>query len=789
MVDLDILKKYGTDNAAIKALFTAEAGSPLYDHKKRAENRICARLYDGWTYSLQNSHLFAASDLAWDAAPIVRENIPLLLYAQKKIKIERAAEELEKLNCAAHFVRKNSDGTIKEIDLPRLYETSVNLVRSYITRRLAPQSTKYSGLFPFMKYEPRTTDIVGKLRGDATSQRVEIMTDQYNYRHLQTQIIRDMMLYGKCVLFPACAWDREVQWQKAQRSSAFTTNTGEFEVEAKVIREGVDFVRPHPSRVFWDYIHPLSSINTNTGCNYAGFWDLRKFGDINNNTDYFNREKVRISTKGRDFYTTYPLYFDTQFNAQRIRFSTIADLRAEDPASGNDVMALAPYYQSSEADETIFITEYYEKVVPNQCGLGSYPFPVWMRLVVASDDTVIFGEFLPTSSPAIYFGYNENDHRSQNVSLAHEIMPFQDQISNLLSQLLLTAKTGALNIVTLDIDSVSDDIRKGVKETLAGDKYYVTPILLEYSGIKARNLGATQGAIQPVDIIEKAQGEQITVYFNAIAQLLSIVERMLILSPQELGQTASHEISATESNEIAASTSTVYNYISDAIDEGRASWKRFIYESLVNKETSTIRVPIVDRYSKEAIEKAGFNLVNPESAADYSTAQQMITGSKDKLIHEYVFTARDGSDRPSNSQSANVLVQLLGQVVNVPGVLEGMGKRKLYEMINEIFRMSGAGYDLQLEVKDGESDSFGPSEEDQQKQKDAQQDQMDMQQEQHMAQVEQTQQQHSQMMEQMVKQLEAALQQQGDELAKTEAAVQQLSETLIQLSQPQQPAR
>lgn len=705
MVDPSILKEYGSDHEAIRDVFTCEdPGSPIYPYKRQFQKRINARIINGWTFSLQNSHLYSASDLAWDAAPITRENIPLLLYAQKKIKIERCAEELESLGCSQEFVRRGDNNQIKEINLPRLFETPVNILRSYITRRIAPQSSKYTGLFPFFKYEPRATDLVGKLRGDALSQRTEIMADQFNYRHTQTQIIRDMMLYGHSVLFPACAWEREMQWRYVP------TGIGdEMKLVTKVEREGVDFIRPHPSRVFWDLMHPVSTINSNTGCDYIGHWGLRKYKEILENPAFFNRQKIRMSTNGRDFYQQYRLYFDSQFNAQRIRFMSLSDLKARDPVAGNDTQAIAPFYQGCDVDESLFFTEYYERCIPSENGLGRYPHPVWLRLIVASDDTVIFGEFLPTSTPAVYFGYNENDARTLNIAPAHEIMPFQDQITNLLGQLLLSAKANALKIVTMDMDVIDDTVREAVKKTLKGEKYYVDPLVIEYSNAKAAQL--QQNPKDPVRIVERTAADDITTYFKAITNLLSIVERILVLSPQELGQPADRLITATESAAITSSTTTVYSFISDAIDEGRASWKRFVYESLVTKATEDIQVPVVNRYPENIIQQAGFEPM--PVAGGPEVAQQQVTGAKEKLIHDYVFTSRDGSERANNSQASQQLTQLLQVILPIPELLNAMGKQKLYEMINEIFRLSGAGFDLKLEMKPGEDDQFGPSQQQQ----------------------------------------------------------------------------
>lgn len=701
MVDFDILKKYNTTNARIRELCTCENNeSKDYECRKKLEERLQARIQAGIEVSLANAHYYSSADLAWDSAPIVKENIPLMLYAQKKIQVNRCASELEKLSCANEFIRRSETGEIIEVDLPRLYQVSVNLVRHYLTRRIAAQSTKYTNLFPNLKYESRSTSPESKLRAEVLSQRVEMMVDQYNYRHLQTQVIRDLFLYGHCFLFPASAWDREVQWVKKQVAMEFATNT-DFEVEAKVVREGLAFIRTHPSRVFWDLAEAPCTLNTDTGCSYVGFWDVRRYRDLMGNTAYFNREKIKIGSGGRYFYDKHQLYFDSTFSATQIKFSSLDTLRASDPSADNDTKNLYPFYMTHEADETMFVTEYYERLIPNEHGLGDYPFPVWVRFVVASDATIIYGEFLP-SIPAVYFGYNENDSRMVNISPAHELMSFQDQLSNLLSQLLLTAKANAWQIVTVDTDAVEPQILEALRKTMEGKDYYTHPRLLEYSGNKIRALGVNSN--NPMSVVEKRSSEDITKYFQAIAQLLNLVERMMVLSPQELGQASPREITATESSEMSASTNTIYTFISDAIDEGRAAMKKMIYEALVTKATADIKVPVLDSYSPSTIESAGFTDATPAGSP-----RQEIIGTRELLVHDYVFSSRDGSERPANSLMAQTLTQLLGQLFQVPELIQAMGKKRLYEVINEIFRMSGTGVNLRLELREGEEDTFGPS--------------------------------------------------------------------------------
>ena len=70
---------------------------------------------------------------------------------------------------------------------------------------------------------------------------------------------------------------------------------------------------------------------------------------------------------------------------------------------------------------------------------------------------------------------------------------------------------------------------------------------------------------------QKEMSAGINQSIQAILQLLNLVERLLILSPQELGQAAPREISATEVAEIANSTNSVYSFISEGIDDMRSA--------------------------------------------------------------------------------------------------------------------------------------------------------------------------------------------------------------------------
>ena len=217
MIDFDILRKYGTTNERLREVLTAAPGEVAHDpihetpeektarlkkldklridiaNRQNLERRARVRIDEGVSTSLKNYQFYAAADLAWDSCPVNKATVPLIMYAQGKINIQTAATALAG-NRGQDCVKKDDKGIPTSIDMPRFFECNINLVRSFITRRHAAQSNKFSQLWPFYKYESRSTSTVGKLRADVLSQRVEIMSDQFDFRGHDDQCVRDAFL-------------------------------------------------------------------------------------------------------------------------------------------------------------------------------------------------------------------------------------------------------------------------------------------------------------------------------------------------------------------------------------------------------------------------------------------------------------------------------------------------------------------------------------------------------------------------------------------------------------------
>lgn len=713
MVDPKILRssKYGSTEERLKQVFTArpyERGTKSISRqdkiqinkdcelRKHWEDRIQNRQEEHINYSLKNQHLYGAIDLAWDSAPINKELYPLMLYAQGRIDVRACHQQLCGVGCKDQFVTKDKDGNILGIDLPKFTDVYVNVVRSVLTRRLAAQCNTYNNLWPYFKYESRSTSQVGKLRADIMSSIADIMADQFDYRGHDEQVYRDMFLYGHSVDFIKCAWERDRQM--VCKAEVAEMSTGETDFDSRIVREGLPWINPHPTRAFWDAEHPIRSINADVGCNYLGYWDVVRVGSIRNNPRFWNRDSLQYSTGQAELFTQYSIYFQEHFCSIKAPPS-VGGLSA---GYANDRKNQFGTYQSVEEDTAMVVTNYFEKIIPSECGLGSYPYPVWMRLIAAGCTSIVWSEFLP-STPAAVCSYNENDSRAVNISLAHELLSYQDQMTNLLSYLLLAIKNENIKIVVINTDLLSKEQITKVREQCRGKNYYAEPIVLELSRSEKAELGFDVKTA--VEIVETKQQAAVDVIFRAMLQLMSLMERLLTMSPQEQGQPAEREISATQTNAMSQTTQSVYSFITDSIDAFRSAKKRIIHDSYMAFGRKDFRVPAINRYTKQTVLAAGLDVVDEDQTTTSEDEPRSVTviGTKEKLVHDYIFTSRDGAERASDVQAAQYLVEAMKSVLPIPAVQSAMTKNQLFEILNEIMRKTGV-FDLKLESQDGSGD-------------------------------------------------------------------------------------
>lgn len=724
MTDPKILAHFGCTSERLREIYTSSGpGEPLpsdatdeqkaartkndanYKIRRRAEEQIRSNVLEGVATNARNARPCQAVDMAWDAAPISRETVPLMLWAMGKIDVPRLAnilvDELGETTAATFFKKEPTAGQLLNPVIPRICEVKIDLVRSYITRRLASMDALWANQWPLLEYQPRGQEAVAMLRADALTQRVDIMSDAYNYRHLGTQTRRDMLMYGQSFLFPRSAWDRQISWRFKP------TNTGEEgkEVESYITREGLDLVNPHPNRVAYDLSAPAANLNTDTGPKWIFYWDITRYRNLHDDpTKYYNLDKIWYSENWSQLTAAYPEFFNYYFDPCVLAWP---DINGNDPTLGNDRGARIGTYASQWRDKGVLAINYFRKINPKVEGIGGYDADVWEKLTVAGDNTIIGSEFLP-SIPAAYGAINWNDNKVANQSMGMALLGYQDQASNILSHMLQQIRTSLVQLWLLDTDSLDAEVVKELDKNAANASWWVDAKVLKYSAKKLSELGI-QDPKNAFTVIQANVQNVVQTGLAALGQLLNLADRLLILSPNELGQPNPREVAAREVQEIANSVQSISAFNNEGPREQTAALKEMIYDSLVTCASEVVTVPIQGRYTLATIKKAGFtapDIEETEQDIQILPVKTRIMGSLRNLRYDYYFDSREGAERPQNTQGAQVLQQLLGPLIQDPEIRAALGKKRIFGMVNAIIRMSGAPTNEQIEMADGEDDAI-----------------------------------------------------------------------------------
>lgn len=731
MIDYDVLEDFGTHPLRLEAVFTAEpnklsaAGKRLYEKeyseenlteeelaeklhaaRKRWETRISDRISQGRELTMRHYRMFMAADLAYDNSPLTPEKFAHMLYANGDLQMdftelyaevkqasgEQIAEEM--------FIRdKKNPHNIIGLNTPKLTDFTINLVRPYVRRAVAAQVNRYENMFPFLKYESRSQGLVGRLRADILSEKAEIMTDQFGYRHNIGQEIRGMFLHSHSPTFVENSWAVHRQIHRRKDESRPSGYRGKEVIE----KEGVKFKKVHPTRVFYDAHHPLSSLNSDTGCRYAGYWDIVQYRDIALNSKFFNTDSIPLSSTLHNFKTKYSAYFNAYY-ASTIK--NIFDRPSGAESNSRDSNA-HQYYSDTIEDDCLWLAHYYEKVTPKNEGLGGYPHPVWIHFIVAGDNTVVFAEVLP-SRPGYCLHYDENDDRLFNVSMALDILPYQDQVSNLFSQVLYLLQVQNMLMMAVDADVVPKNVRDEIKKVVEGRKLFDKVHLIEFEQKIEELFEKPLSQKKPIQLFQADVKNIINDLMGAITQTIRLLERNQMMSPNEMGQFVERETSATEVQQVSSTSGDLHSFKSSGIDEARQAMKIIIYESLIACGSKKVKVSVAERYPNEAIRALGFQ-PDPSGSGMYVAAEnvQNLIGTTDALVGEYIFNSRDGAERTSNTEAAKVLMELMRYILSTEqtfkAFVEAYGMEQITKSLSEIFRLAGSPMTLKLPVEFSEA--------------------------------------------------------------------------------------
>lgn len=684
MVNIDLIRRRGGDSKSLKAKFDAKnikPGGKIEELVKLTAGRI----NDGLQGNFRDSKIWWAIDRAYD---VNQRQVSYTLLSgfmdkrpSKTTDILKAAEDwgIDKLLTPLC----NPDGTTKcgpdgspimKLDLPTFFTIYVPMVQSYHKMRVAK-------LFgdrdrdPLYPYEPLRLTMKDRLKTEIITARIQRQATDMGYRADERQSIHQAVLYGTCLNFPMEDW-----WTDKQLDS---------EGKERILREGIRNAIPHPARTFYDFGHRLSTLNSDTGVGWAGYWDIVRWGEMLSQRDYYwNLDTVGV-TYGKynwlksDGWRIYQELFPCRF--------PFPNLNERQGAGEQDRLERSNYYLTEDYDRGVVQGCIFQKLNPKEWDLYDYDYPVWHRFVMAAEDTCIWCSPLGYT-PGIVYQYDHDQGRAFNSSLGLELMPWQDLMSNYLTQLLLSVKQNLTNVVFWNKDLLDDkyvELIANLGEKMYRSTNYIPFSRQEWSWQKQ----SERDVFHRVDMPRHNTQEILL----AINTMLSIMERMLGYTPEEVGGRSSAEESATSANIRESHRGIRIGFTGGFIDEARHARKRQLYDGMMNYSDDEIFAEVAEMNdAKEAeLKEMGFEIEYP-AKGDHTKAG--VKGKKASLTLDGFATERDISNHTPDNQIAAAMIQTFQAIFSNPAMVEQIGIPQLIDLFNQMLYYAGMPKDFRLKL-------------------------------------------------------------------------------------------
>lgn len=682
-VDIKYLRKQGVSSGDFKKIWTAQPAD-YTPKQKRLVNLISGEIRDGYQMNLREHRAYYAIDLAYDV-PFNQTTPTLVSHILSQGLDEGKTREALKswgLSESELFLRVQQPNGMwgHRLNEPVFYKIYIPIVKAYVTAILS-QIFNERNQSPLLPYKPLKQTDRNQVLCEVVTDIVDTMSTWYGYPSVMKQAIQQMLKYGLMLAFPLEEWHCERQTIEDDGSPEETT-----------IKEGIRYTHPHPTRMFYDLEHPLTTFNTDTGCQYAGFWRVMSYGSLLDNRKYWNRKNIFAGTN----WFQSPLagnYFQEVFPCQ-MQFLPCAF----GPLNREDKMAW--YNAQQDRDKAVFVTEYFRKLVPREWDLGNYKHPIWMRFTIAGDDTIIWSE--PCAyNPVWFMGYDYDWQAARTASLGLDVIPYQDTLGNILSQMLLTAKQNLANVIFYDNQLVDKhDIENIVN---AGESKYRSMNFIGFDSFKNTAARLNQSkAFEQVNFTKQSIQE----HLQLLPTVLNIMERVLGISAQTAGGTASHQQSKEEVVQTQGSSTNRIALIESSVDEGTDAWMRQLYEgsqAYMDPEfTAEISSDIKDVDTH--LQELGFRVEGkgPDTI--------VVTGHKHKLRLEGFASVYRGPQRQNNKEIAQIIFQTVGTVAGQEDLHKKIGAKNLLKLIEQAALLAGAPRDfrLKLDTEEGKDEGIEP---------------------------------------------------------------------------------
>lgn len=672
-VDLKELKQRGVSAGNYKKLFTAEKKEPRI---QKLVDTIAQRLRSGTEANLNDYRTYWAIDLAHETP--FAQTTPTLI--QNLLSKHLTADEtLEQLNAwglseKELFIDVETDkGTAKMLNPPVFYQILIPIVRAYHTAKLAKIYNERD-TSPLFKYRPAKNTDENRVKCEIVTDICDTTSQWYGYPEYLKAAIGQMIKYGICIAFPMEEWHYEEQVIQGR---------------VRVEKEGLRYNLPHPTRMGYDLNHPAPTINTDTGCEFAYHWDLKRAGDILDNRKYWNRNRISIGTN----WLAQPLH--------RHYFNEVYPCRMKFPVPGDASMKRedkAAYYGLAERDAAIFLAEFFWKLKPSDWGLGDYKYPVWHRFTVASDDTIIWAA--PCAyNPMWFMGYDFDAQAGTPSSFSLETIPWQDHLGNILSQMILTGKQNLENVIFYDKLLVKKSDIDAIR--FLGNKRYLSRQYLGYDSEKVRRAGLDP---ERAFFSPQFQYRSIVELQTMVSTALNIMERTLGVTAQEAGAAAAHYQGKEEILAVKSSGDNRQRFTASSVDSGIDAWKEQIYAGNMAYRDSDVTAHVSDHTPglDQLLGSLGFKVTGS------GPHKKLVAGKKGALA--YVSFSRKNVDPTQNAdpQMAQALMQGLTIIASNQEFTAKVGVPRILKMLEMIVKLSGGPADIDL-TSEAQGQEAGPA--------------------------------------------------------------------------------
>ena len=686
-----LVKEHGLDHESLKKAFD-RATMEERPKVKALVDQIRDTIQGGIERNRRDYRLFKAMDWAFEA-PFYQVS-----YTQLKGLVSAGPDDkkvMETVNSwgLTHLLADQVDGEgktccgvdgkpKKSLNVPVFFNIFVPLVMAYITIRLAKLFNDLDQQ-PHFKYEPAQFTKDNRLRAEMITQLVERQSKWFGYPADTRQTLLQTLLYGVCINFPKEAWFQEKQEDENGN--------------VKTVREGLRFDMPHPSRTYYDTFDRLSTLNTNSGIKYAGHWSLPRYKDVHDNPLYWNKDRIAFGA------TTWFDLGKTDFLSQVYPCTqTFPEARSISGGVGpNDREAnnAAQYYSSGEFNNATLTTNHFQQIIPADHGLGTYKYPVWFRFVLASEDTVLYAEPLSFDRLATY-AYDADFNRDRFRSMALEIVPFQDHLGNLLSHWILAVKQNLSNPILYDKDQIPATAMAELMNM--GQKTYSGNIYVPFSSAENyRPKVNERSAFHQPQFARHNTGE-----IAALASaLLAMLDRLLLVSPQETGQAASHEQTAEESRIVDRNMSTRVRFTGSFIRDGNAAKKKMLYDAIMahadDDITANISSAMIDSEEefKKTVARLGMTIADgPDYDPNDPKSMRTLKGKKSAIALEEFASTLGEEDRINTAGIAAAMSQVFTAIASNEVILQTLGPAQVVELLNQIIVTSGLPREFRLKA-------------------------------------------------------------------------------------------